>query len=266
MKKIVSSITLLLIIFSACNNKDQTSKENVNIPEKERQLKEAIKAHPDSAILTENLVQYYRESGNYSDAIKTATDLLQKDTMNDYFWNMAAELYYENGDTTQAIKAFEKAVEINPIPEYVLSLGSAYAQTRNPQALVVADALLGAYKANAQQQALFIKGLYYNYNNEKEKAIGYFDQCLALNYTNMMAYREKAICLYDLGKYKEAIQLLDKAITLQNSYEEGYYWLGRCFEKTGQTSAAIESYKAALDLDKNYIEARDALAKLGVKY
>ena len=130
-------------------------------------------------------------------------------------------------------------------------------------ALQMADALLIGKKANADKEAFFIKGLYYSFINEKIKAISYFDKCLALNYTFMDAYREKAIALYDFGKYEEALAVLDKAITLQNNFDEGYYYSGQCLEKLNRKDEAIQAYQNALVYDPDYIEAKDALGKLG---
>jgi tetratricopeptide (TPR) repeat protein len=52
---------------------------------------------------------------------------------------------------------------------------------------------------------------------------------------------------------------------LQNNFDEGYYFKGKCYEKLGMIPQAIEAYQTALMYDPNYIEARDALGKLGVK-
>ena len=71
--------------------------------------------------------------------------------------------------------------------------------------------------------------------------------------------------MYNNGKYEEAINILNKATTLQNNFDEGYYWLGKCYEKLKKTDAAIESYKTALLYNPDYTEASDALGKLGVK-
>ena len=78
----------------------------------------------------------------------------------------------------------------------------------------------------------------------------------------MFAYREKAIALYDQGKYEAALKVLDKAVTIQNNFDEGYYWLGNCFKKLNRKQEAIESYQTALMYDKNFIEARDSLKTL----
>jgi tetratricopeptide (TPR) repeat protein len=147
----------------------------------------------------------------------------------------------------------------------MISLGTLYAQTKNNKALSISDTLLRYHKPDAEKEALFIKGLYYTYMNEKLKSISFFDQCIAISFTFMDAYREKAIALYDMGKYKEALNVLDKAITLQNRFEEGYYYRGMCLEKLQQVPEAVESYQMALQYDPEYTEARDALARLGFK-
>ena len=41
--------------------------------------------------------------------------------------------------------------------------------------------------------------------------------------------------------------------------------MGKCFEKLDKKEQAIQNYQLALQFDPNYIEAKDALGKLGVK-
>ena len=112
------------------------------------------------------------------------------------------------------------------------------------------------------KEALFIKGFYYNYTNEKYKAIGFFDQCINLSFTFMEAYREKAIALYDLKKYNEALNVLDKALLIQNNYDEGYFYKGKTLEKLNRNNDAIDSYQRALMYDPEYIEAKKAITRL----
>ena len=79
----------------------------------------------------------------------------------------------------------------------------------------------------------------------------------------MEAYREKGITLYD-WKFNEALTVLDKAVTLQNGFDEGYYYKGRCLEKLNKIPEAIEMYQRALLYDPQiYSEAKEALARLG---
>jgi tetratricopeptide (TPR) repeat protein len=256
---------LLLFSLAACNNNEVSAPAASDIPSREKQLADAVKQFPDSAILSENLIQYYRENGNYDNAIKTANAALQKDSLKARFWDIKATLLFEDGDTLAAIKAFERSVDLDAQPEVIISLGALYAQTKNPLALALADGLLMANKADAEKEALFIKGLYHSNSNDKNAAIAFFDRCIALNYTFMDAYREKARALYDLGKYNEALMVLDRAVTLQNNFDEGYYYMGRNFEKLNKIPEAIEMYEKALLYDPGYAEAKDALAALGIK-
>lgn len=259
---------LTILYFTCILTRCESRKEEGNttgLPQQETELKNQVQKFPDSLILRENLIQYYRDNGNYVRAISETENAINRDSSDARLYDIKAILHFENGDTLQAIQSFEKAITLQPSPEYLISLGTLYAQTRNPQALRLAEALLKIDKEKAGKQALFIKGLYYTYNNEKLQAINFFDQALGQNYTFMEAYREKAIALYDLGKYNEALAVLDKAVTLQNNFDEGYYYRGRTLEKLGRKQEAVESYQRALMYDPEYIEAKDALARLGFK-
>ena len=262
------SYLLLLITITACNEQDQKKQNDplsVQTSAREEILKESILKFPDSLLLKEQLIQFYRDSAEYNKAIAATNEVLQKDSLNDRLWEIKSTLYFENDDTVNAIKALNTAADINPLPKYIVPLGSLYAQTKNPLALDIADFLIKKKMTENGKEAFFIKGLYYNYTGDKNKAISFFDKCLNLDYNFMFAYREKAIALYDMGKYEDAITVLDKAVTLQNKFDEGYYWLGRCLEKQNKPNDAIEEYKSALAYNPDYIEAKEALIRLGVK-
>ena len=262
----LTRFVFIIFVLAACNNTaNEQPVTKQEIPEKEKEMKDAITKYPDSVLLRENLIQYYQDNGTIDLALAEINKAIGKDTSDSKLWDKKAELYILQSDTLNAIKAYEKAIDIFPDPQYIMSLGWLYAKTKNANALVMANALLMAQKANAAKEALLIKGLYFSSTGDNKKALAFFDNCLALDYTFMFAYREKAIVLYDIGKYDDAITVLNKAVTLQNNFDEGYYWLGKCYEKLKKTNEAIESYKTALMYNPDYVEASDALGKLGVK-
>jgi len=265
MKLILASLAFLITIMS-CNNEDH-QKKNVEKPAesvdaREKILQDSILKFPDSLIIKEKMIQYYSDEFDDDKAIAFTNKELSKDSLNDRLWDIKANLQYNNEDTLNAIKSYEKALQINPLPKYVILLGSLYAQTKNKKALEVADFLISSKIPKTETEALFIKGLYYNYAGEKMKAISFFDKCLNLDYNYMFAYREKGIALYDMGKYEDAITVLDKAVTLQHDFDEGYYWRGRCLEKLNKPNDAVEEYKMALQLTPDYTDASDALTRL----
>ncbi len=248
-----------IILFSCNNTEEQVSVSSFNKIQNAEQLKQVVAKYPDSLLLVEKLIQYYRDNGSYDSALAITRNALKNAPGVAGLWDIEATLHFENEDTVNAIKSLEKAIDIFPLPEYIISLGTIYAQTKNPKALILADALAGADKAKAVKEAFFIKGLYYNYTGDKKKAIALFDSCIRLDYTYMFAYREKAIALYDQGKYEDALKVLERAVTIQNNFDEGYYWIGNCYKKLNKKEEAIQSYHTALMYDKDFIEARDSL-------
>jgi len=266
--RILPALVLFIAIIS-CNNQDGTKKNgepaSLSAAEYEKILKDSVARFPDSLLLRENLVQFYRDNADYDKALATVDQAIQKDSINARLWDIRGTLHFENEDTVQAIRSFEKALRLNPMPRYLILLGSLYAQTKNTRALAVADALLQSKLPETEKEAYFIKGMYFTYTGDKSQAIAFFDKCLNLDNRHMFAYREKGIALYDMGKYQEATAVLNKAVTLQNNFDEGYYWLGRCYEKLDKPNDAIDAYKTALLYSPDYVEAKDALTRLSGK-
>ncbi len=262
MKLIFFSSMLLLCI--ACNQKEENNTESPVVNE-EQSMKDLVNKYPDSFTLVQNLAGYYLEKENFDAALGVIQNNLKKDSINPFLLDMQSIVLAQKGDTANAIKSLEKAVDIFPKPEFIISLGALYAQTKNPKAIEVADALLIGNKAKAEKEAYFIKGLYYVFVNEKEKAIPFFDKSIAASYTFMDAYMEKGVALYNLNKYKEAADVFEKAVTVQNGYAEGYYQLGRCYEKLNKREDALDAYNTAVIRDPNYIEAKEAMGRLGAK-
>ena len=251
------------VLFFSCNNNNEGNNTNADMPEQEKRLREEISKYPDSLLLKENLVQYFRDNSNYSQAITETENALQKDSTNERLWYIKATLLSENDDTTKAIAAWEKMIKIKPRPEYLMSLGTLYALTKDPLALAMGDLLMSPV-GHAANQGLFIKGMYYNNIGEKENAIAFLDKCLSLDYSNLLAYREKAMAEYDLGKYVEALKTLELSLAVKKTYDEAYYWMGRCYEKLGKKQEAVDNYKMALQLSPDYVEPKDALGKMGI--
>jgi tetratricopeptide (TPR) repeat protein len=260
-------IFIITILFS-CNGDEKkiAPVSNTTINENDEiALKEAVLKNPDSANFMKNLIFYYLEKGNNDKALTTINNALLKDSSNAYLWDLKSIATAERGDTAGSIKALENAISILPLPEYIISLGNLYAMTGDIKALEMADALLAGDKAKAEKEAYYIKGLYYRYKNEQAKSIPFFDKAIVSDYNFMLAYLEKGLALYDLQKYSESASVFEQSIKVQNKFEQGYYYLGQCYEKLHLVKDAIEVYQMALQLDADYIEAKDALGKLGVK-
>ena len=259
-----------ITVLHSCNGNHEENKiqtKNINTVENELSAKEStliksINTYPDSLLCKENLIQFYRANNQYDKAIKSVNQFILDDSLNIRFIHIKGVLLMENSDTIEAVKCFEKCLSIYPLSLDLINLGAIYANQQNIKSISIADKLLNEFKDEAEKEAYFIKGSYYSNIGNKKMAITYFDSCINHTITFMEAYREKALALAEERKYKEAISTLKKAVTLNNNYPEGYFYLGKIYEKTKDISNAVEAYQTALLYDPSYKEAAEAIKRL----
>jgi len=253
----------LILLFVACNDAVENKKtEPVAEMPKVNLMQDLIQKYPDSLILKENMIQYYRDSAEYDKAIELTSSFLKSDSLNTKLWRIKGTLAAENDDTLLSIQCFENIINIQPSGNDLVWLAILYASTKNPNANIIADSLLTNKNAQLEKEAFYIKGYYLSRSNKKQESIAYFDKSIQSSYTFVEAYREKALALYDLKKYKEALEVLGKAITVKNNYDEAYYYSGLCLEQMNNKQLAAEYYQNALIYNPNYELAEIALNRL----
>ena len=253
----------LLIAFSCCNRKTDTELiQTQDAKTTGNSLQDEVAEYPDSLVLLSRLLEQYTNDENYDKALSALKNAISRDSTNPELWDMQSVVLAAKGDTANSIKSLEKAIQIYPLPLYIISLGALYAETKNQRALQLADILLEEKRSPAVKEAYFIKGLYYSFTNQKLKAISFFDKSLGIDFQFMDAYLEKGLALYELKKYNDAAAVFTKAVTLQNNFDRGYYYLGQSYEKLNKKTDAREAYEKAILYDPNYEEAKNALEKL----
>ncbi len=266
MNRVLFILIFSLTTFISCRQSPENEtkiinkNDSINFNADENKLLNNIKLFPDSLLLKENLIQYYRDISNDSSALKATNDFIENDSLNSRLWHIKAILFIENDDTSNAINCFEKAIDILPSSSDIVYLGIIYAYKKNIKAITLSNNLIELFKDEYLKESFFIKGLYYSNTNNKTEAISFFDRSISESYTFMEAYREKAMALYDLKKFNEAIVVLTKATTIKNKYDEGYYYLGKCYEKINNPTMAADSYRRALLYNHENEEAAEALS------
>ncbi len=254
----------------SCNNNDKYSSPKTTAADstieeytsQESKLLNIIANNEDSLLPKENLIQFYRTGNQYDKAISAVNSYLSKDSANIRLMHIKSVLLLEKPDTLASVSNLEKTISIYPSALDMIMLGAIYANQGNIKSIQLADVLLRDFNDIAEAEAYFIKGSYHTNTGNKKAAIEMFDNCINHTITFMEAYREKALALASLKKYNEAINTLNKALTLNNNYPEGYFYLGEILEKTNNTDGAIEAYQKALLYDTSYIEASNAIERL----
>lgn len=136
--------------------------------------------------------------------------------------------YQKLGKTDMAIKAYEKAVSLNPTRDDIkIKLGNLYySQGRNQEA---EDQYTNAVRLNKSVANLFSLG------------------------NAQMAN----------GKYSEAMSQFQEVIRFSGGAGQGYYGLGQAFGKAGRYDEAVAAFKQAIESKSDF---HDAHVELGYTY
>jgi tetratricopeptide (TPR) repeat protein len=225
-------------------------------------LKECRHRFPSNTGFAAMLGDIYQQSGQLTEALHVYDTMLESDSLNFEAWYEKGLLLEKTNDTTGAIRALGKAYALQPVNTYALELAHLYAEQKNPAALHLCDEVLAKDSAKELLDPLFIKGIYYSNTAQYKKAIVQFDSCIRRDWKFTDAYLEKGIALYKQKDYEEALKIFMMTVNVSNSYPDGYFWIGRCYEATGRKDQASLYYQRALALDKDFTEAAEGIRRL----
>ncbi len=134
-----------------------------------------------------------------------------------------AQYYEAQGDVTQTIKAYEKAIEIdNYYNTSRMNLALLYYQKG---AIKEAEKL---YLKVIEQEpefgySYYMLGLLYNETGNSEKALTYLGFACDKEPINLRAHYNYALKLQEAKRYKESIKIMDKALKVVPNNEEFLY-------------------------------------------
>ncbi|MFM2362322.1 MAG: hypothetical protein RLZZ316_1224 [Bacteroidota bacterium] len=228
-------------------------------------LQNCIKQYPQNTEFSRRLGEVYVQAGKTNDALAIYDGLLKADSSNFEVYHEKGLLYAAIKDTSKAIAMLQQSYTIQPTIRTGLALANFYAETNNATTIALCDALSLRDTARDFIEPLFLKGVYYSNVKEYAKAISLFDECTTRNWQFIEPYIEKGIIFFEQKNYDEALKTFQMAASIQYTYPDCYYWLGRCYEAIGKMEEAKDHYFKALTFDRNFTEAREALDRLREK-
>lgn len=232
------------------------------VPEAIALLEQCADKFPDNTEFSRRLGEIHVELGQPKRALQQYDELLQRDSANFETWFDKGTLLARMKDTAGAIAALEKSFSLMPISYSGLALAQLYADQKDERALEVCDILLARDSGETQAEPFFLKGVYYSETKQPQKALEQFEACIRRDWKMTDAYIEKGIIQYEQKQYDEALKTFNMAATVSNTDADAYFWMGRCFEASGDQAQAIENYRRAIALDGGLTEAREALRRL----
>ncbi len=197
-----------------------------------------------------NLAISDHKKGNLQPALNKYLEILKALPSHKDALYMSGIIYYQLGNTPQAIQNIENAITITPKEaDYHANLGLAYAAQNNYDKAI--ECYSTAISIKAYPETYFNLANAYMNSGKFELAIKYYQNAIKQRPDYYKAYNKLATALQSLGKIEEAIKQVQKAITLNNSDYSIYYNLGKIQRANSQPDKSIESLKTALSIINN---------------
>jgi len=198
------------------------------------------------ALNNAGIVQY--ENGNYSDAVLNYDAAISCDPG---FWDAylnRANAYYELNELYRALDDLEYLQKKIPDSASVyFGLGLVQAKRRDyDKAITAFDQALVLDSGNAE--ILVNRGTVYYYQNKYEEALQNLNTAIAIDPKEANAYNALALLKSELGSNQEAMELIEKALSIE-AYEP-YFMNNRGYIRMMlNDSLAVEDINKAIVLD-----------------
>lgn len=193
---------------------------------------------------------------NYSQSIKLFNEVLESKPRQylAYEFIGIAEAVGRKDDK-KAVKAFKKAIEINPNYSYAYYNLALLENKNNKKKDAIAN-LEKALKLDSKfQQAYNALACIQHVQKAHNDALANFAKAIAIAPKFASAYYNRALLHKTMRNKKMAMQDLDKAITLNPKMADAFHARGNLKKNIGDHNGAVKDFKQAGKLDKAYFTA-----------
>ncbi len=197
----------------------------------------AIEADPTSAYLTSGLAELYAKTGRIRDAVVEAQDIIKKNPNNLEARRLLGRIYLRSLGDMQPGSGSESVLKL-AIEQY--------------------EAIIRLQPDSMDDHLLL--GRLYRLNNDLQKAEGEFKTAVKLQPDSEEAVTTLAYLYNELGDTSRAAQVLSSVPSTERSAKL-YSALGYTFEQQKQYKNAIDSYRHAIELDRDNLDAIRGLAQ-----
>ena len=181
-------------------------------------------------------------------AIKTAKQLLSKDSRNPELHYLLGKAYLNDGKPELALMEYKTVNQLgvfnDRIPEvrFRSDIAALFQRFNQPDE-ALKEYLMLLQKDSNNAENYFQVGRLFESRNKAAKAVGYYRKALELQPGHGEAHLRLGLILYRAKKFTEAKQFLDKAIKFQPENYEAYYYIGRIQKENKDYAAALQSFE-----------------------
>ncbi|HMS34547.1 MAG TPA: tetratricopeptide repeat protein [Ignavibacteria bacterium] len=156
----------------------------------------------------------------------------------------------------EAIELYQKALEKNSLPEYLIALGDVYTLTgekeKAEELYQKVKFIITMFKEKGVDTDLELALFNADHNRNLKESLKDAEESLENGSQSIKVYHVIAWTNFKLGNYEEAEKNIDKALRLGTKDPLMYFHAGKIFEKAGMTEKAKEYSDFALKINPYY--------------
>jgi tetratricopeptide (TPR) repeat protein len=182
-------------------------------------------------------------------------DAVQKSPHKARPYNNRGVIFSEQGNFTQAISDYTKAIEIDPnFADAYINRGLVYYNQKNfPQG--ISDFTKAIETDTNYAEAYYGRGLVYEVQNNFAQAVADFTQAIEISPNYALAHYDRGRTYYLQNNFIQAISDFTKVIETNPHNATAYYFRGLAYEAQNNFARAIPDYTKAIEINPNYAEA-----------
>lgn len=199
---------------------------------------------------------------NYKKTFELLNKAIMLDNYNPVAYFIKGYTYLEMSDTARAIENFQIAVDQKQdYYDAYIQLGVLYLAKNDIRAVGYYENALSVFSESIE--ALYGIAMYYQNNNEYQKALDSYTGIMKINPENTLAYYNSGyIYLVYLNEFEKAIMYFSDAIDISPKYSDAYYNRGYCYELLNDFANARNDYNKTLELVINHEKAIEGLNRI----
>jgi len=234
-------------------------------------LKKAISANPDIETNYLSLILVYSEEGMVKEAFEISEQMVQAFPTSKVVHLALYKFYLEANNTAEAIKSMKivlEAEEIDPESKIKVLNDFLIFVKNNPSYEADLKQVIKLFSEKENSPEIYQKlGEYYLINNDKQKALTYFELGITVNLDNFELLQNTLFLQLELAKYEEALKLSKTALEIFPVQPILYLIRGAALNKQQAFREAEEILTFGLDyvLDNKIITV-DFYEQLSIAY
>ncbi|MCB9024320.1 MAG: tetratricopeptide repeat protein [Lentimicrobiaceae bacterium] len=225
-------------------------------------LKKAKQLAPADADVDVKTARLYLTMSDYKQTFNSLREALKKDPQNAEAFFISGLANEEMGDTSKAIDSYQNAVARNQKHfDALKQLGIIFSIRHDKLAI---DYLRNASQVNPRNsEPLYILGMYYQENNDPDKALSVYREIIQIDSVNKLAhYNTGYVLMVYKREYQKAAEAFSKALEIDPDYTDALYNRGYAYELMGDVKSARKDYERVLRMKVNDDKAIQGLNRL----